>query len=390
MHSNRVIGIDIRKINDFGIGTYIQHLLKGLGLPGMLPDTVFRLYSDSCFQPESLQLPPTRFPWVMMPSGRRAPFQGELPGAMELNAYHAPHYLTPDPGNLPFILTVHDCIHLSPPPFPRAFDRLGNPSDQVFDAAKRLYHKGQGLLRFKKLVRQAAAVITVSDATSVELIRLTGVDESKITRIHNCVDSAFFTPPDPEKTKDFCDKFNLPFNDYILYCGNDLYHKNLAGLLNAWKTLSLSSDLPTLVLAGPPRQFMIREYAESLGIRSPVRLLDRIPAGRMPHLYRGARALIMPSLAEGFGLPVAEAMATGIPVLCSDIPVFHEISGDHALFFDPEKPLSIADALKSLLSGSRDITAMIEPARRHARNFSLENFVSAHAGVYNLVLEVSK
>jgi len=390
MPSNRVIGVDIRKINDFGIGTYIRNLLDGFAFSGTLPDVVFRMYTDDCYQPDALKLSPKRFPVVMIPSGRRMPLQGALPGASDLSAYHAPHYLTPDPGRLPFVLTVHDCIHLSPPPFPKSFDRLGNPSDQMFDAAKRLYHKGQGLLRFKKLVSRADALITVSDATSRDLLRLTRADPSRITRIYNCINEIYFSDYSESDTREFCRKFNLPFKDYVLYCGNDLYHKNLAGLLNAWKHLTVSMDTPLLVLAGPPRQFMIREYAEALGLGEKIVLLNRIPARRMPYLYRGARALVMPSLAEGFGLPIVEALASGIPVACSDIDVFHEISNDQARFFDPRRPLAIAETIGELLRDESLRHMLTREGPAQARKFSRENFVSSHSDVYNFVLEVSK
>lgn len=390
MQSNLVVGIDIRKINDFGIGTYIRNLLNGFTRDDCLPNTVFRLYTDDCYHPGTLKLSPKRFPVVMMPAGRRAAFQGTLPGAAELNAYHAPHYLTPDPGNLPFVLTVHDCIHLAPPPFPTKFDRLGNPTDQIFDAAKRLYHKGQGMLRFKKLVSRAAVIITVSDATSRDLVRLTQIDPGRISRIYNCIDSTYFSDFPESETRDFCQKFNLPYKNYLLYCGNDLYHKNLAGLMNAWKHLSVTMEVPRLVLAGPPRQFMIREYAEALGLKDQIILLDRIPAGNMPHLYKGAMALIMPSLAEGFGLPVAEAMACGIPVLCSDIPVLHEISGGYASYFDPYQPPSIAETIKNHLSGKTFSETRLRDARAYAAKYSMENFVSGHVDVYNFALEVIK
>ncbi|MCD4655826.1 glycosyltransferase family 4 protein, partial [bacterium] len=350
VQTNQVIGIDIRKINDFGIGTYIRNLLFGLAESNELQNVVFRLYSENHSNQKTIKLSPSRFPIVPIPIKRRSPLQGSLPGSINLNVFHAPHYLTPDPGKTSLILTVHDCIHLSPPPLPGAFERMGNTTDHIFDAAKRLYHRGQGILRFKKLVKHATAIITVSDATTQHLVDLTGVDSSKIIRIYNCVNKMFYKSPSNENTEDFCGKYGLQKHKYFLYCGNDLYHKNLAGLLTAWKNLSLLQDPPVLVLTGPPRQLMIREYTESLGITDKIVLLDRIPASNLPYLYHGAQALIMPSLAEGFGLPVAEAMVMQIPVVCSDIPVLREITGEHALFFDPYSPGSIVAAVKRFLN----------------------------------------
>ncbi|MBN1296983.1 glycosyltransferase family 4 protein [bacterium] len=387
---DRVIGIDIRKIHDFGIGTYIRNLLTGLASTSRPEHTVFRLYTEDCYAADPRRLPPSRFPMVMMHANRRSPLQGALPGLSDLQLYHAPHYLTPDPGKTPFILTVHDCIHLAPPPFPKAFNRLGNPSDQVFDAAKRFYHRSQGVIRFRRYVQRADAIITVSDATSRDLIALTGIDDRKITRVHNCIDRAFFTAGSLEDTGEFCRKFGLPEKDYVLYCGNDLYHKNLAGLLTAWKNLSMRMQTPALVLAGPPRQFMIREYADYLGISDSIILLDRIPSGKMPDLYHGALALVMPSLAEGFGLPVAEAMAMGLPVVCSDIPVFHEITGDHALFCDPYNPHSIEEAVRAAIRDRPSENDRVAAARHQAEAFTMDRFLSGHVSVYLTELEAHR
>lgn len=387
METNLVAGIDIRKIHDFGIGTYIRHLLNGLSRTSQLSDTVFRLYTESCYVPDMKQFPPHRFPVVPMSSGRKAPLQGMLPGAEDLDLYHAPHYLTPDSGKAPLVLTVHDCIHLIPPAFPDAFDRLGNSSDHMFDAAKRFYHKGQGILRFKKLIRRARHLITVSDATTDTLVAHTGIERARVTRIHNCVANKFFDYGSEEDTGEFCQKYQLDAHDYFLYCGNDLYHKNLAGLLTAWKNLCIEMDPPKLVLAGPPRQVMIREYSRNLGIDDKIVLFDRLPASNLMGLYHGARGLIMPTLAEGFGLPVAEAMAMKTPVICSDISVLREVTGGHAFFFDPYSPPSIASAVKEFLENPETVAANVQAARRFASRYSEDAFISAHIDVYNRVLE---
>jgi len=392
--TNRVVGIDIRKINDFGIGSYIRHLLFGLAETTNLPNTVFRLYLENRSSLNTKKLSPDRFPIVSIPIGRRKPAQGILPGSVNLDAYHAPHYLTPDPGTAPLILTVHDCIHLSPPPFPTEFKRLGNLTDQLFDGAKRFYHRSQGLLKFSRLVKKATAIITVSDATSRQLVELTGVDASKISRIYNCVDRPFYnfhSETEAEKqTALFCEKYNLPVNNYFLYCGNDLYHKNLAGLLTAWKKLSEDIEPPTLVIAGPPRHIMIREYAESLGIMDKIILLSRLQSSNLPYLYNGAQALITPTLAEGFGLPVAEAMVMEVPVICSDIPVLKEITGGHAIFFNPYLPASIVEAIKLHLNKPDVSKKNTVYARDYASTYSIETFISSHRDVYNRVLEVAE
>ena len=128
---------------------------------------------------------------------------------------------------------------------------------------------------------------------------------------------------------------------YLLFLGNDKPHKNLHGLLAAWPRVFAAHPGLSLVLAGvaPGR---------AAGVPG-VRALGFVPDSDVPALVAGACALVQPSFAEGFGLPVIEAQAAGTPVACSDIPALREAAGDAAVFFDPHDVASIADALNMLL-----------------------------------------
>ncbi|MBN1879319.1 glycosyltransferase family 4 protein [bacterium] len=381
-----IIGIDVRKLHDFGIGTYIRHLLNGLNDLEESSSPAFRLYSESCSLSASIHLKENRFQVMTTRSGRRSPIQGPLPHANDLTAFHAPHYLVPNCRPAHLILTVHDCIHLDPPRYPEKIRSIGNWMERFFNFSRKTYHRLQGHLRFKKMVADASDIIAVSDSTADSLVALTGIPRDRITRIYNCFDNLYRDDINPDGTRMFCNKHGLPQGDYVLYCGNDLYHKNLAGLLTAWHLLARNASLPLLVLAGPPHQSMIEDYARELGIAESIRFIGSLPSSHMPLLYRGALCLVFPSLAEGFGLPVIEAMMCGIPVLCSDLPVLREISGCHATFFNPADPSKIAEVLESVIQGkhSPDLAAATRFASEH---YSLDSFVSGHIRVYNRYLE---
>jgi glycosyltransferase involved in cell wall biosynthesis len=388
--TTHTIGIDIRKIHDFGIGTYIRHLLRGLAAADTESGIVYRLFTTKHGSLPEGDVETDRFRPVWLDVSRRTPFQGNLPEANRLSAFHAPHYLAPDCRPAPLILTVHDCIHLHPPPYPRAFHRYGKRSSVLQIRAKRLYHRYLASFLFKSRVSNATEIIAVSDATARELLDYTRVRPGKITRIYNCLDDIFFQFASERAVRVFCKDTRLPYKDYVLYCGNDLYHKNLPALLVAWKDLGTRLSPPRLVLAGPPGQEIIRRYAKRLGIDKHILFLKRLPRSQMPLLYGGALCLVLPSLAEGFGLPVIEAMISGTPVACSDLQVLREITGGHACFFNPADPRDISATLAHAMTRSRGINEQVQQARHYAERYSPGTFISEHRRVYNRVLEAAR
>ncbi len=394
-HSNSksipyAIGIDIRKIHDFGIGAYIRHLVSGLSTVCPEPDTEYFLLTGNKTTFSKEDFDTERFKYLKINASRRSPFQGNLSHYDHLSAFHAPHYLAPNSNPIPLILTVHDCIHLHPPPPPRHFPRFGSFYSHLIAKAKRAYHRRLASSQFVSSVLKATEIITVSDATTQKLVEVTGVDQNKITRIYNCLDDIFFQQIDIVIIRDFCESRHLPCQEYVLYCGNDLYHKNLEALLLAWQELARRGSPPCLVLAGPPRADAIRRYAEKLGVGKYIMLLRHLPRPQMPLLYRGALCLVLPSLAEGFGLPVIESMICGTPVACSDLPVLREITGEYATFFNPLNPSDIAEKIALVSSWPQDVVTQAQTAKSFAERYSLSAFISEHKQVYNRVVEMAR
>ncbi|MGB3977247.1 MAG: glycosyltransferase family 1 protein [bacterium] len=387
---SRVIGIDIRKFHDFGIGTYIRHLIHGLSIADPKPGIEYRLFTDKNAHFSKDDFDPTRFQFSKINTSRRSPFQGALAHSNQLSIFHAPHYLAPSCSPAPLVLTVHDCIHLRPPEQPRKIPRFGGFYSNLMTQTKRIYHRQLASSHFLSSVMNATEIITVSNATARDLVKFTGIEPDKITKIYNCLDDIFFQTIDTVIIRDFCESLHLPCQEYVLYCGNDLYHKNLAALLLAWQDLTKRFSPPCLVLAGPPRPDIIRRYAEKLGIDKHIMLLSRLSRSQMPLLYKGALCLVLPSLAEGFGLPVIEAMVCGTPVACSDLPVLREISGEQATFFNPYDPLDISEKLAAVIAWPKDVLQQAQSAKTFAERYSLASFISQHEQVYNRVLEAAR
>jgi glycosyltransferase involved in cell wall biosynthesis len=144
---------------------------------------------------------------------------------------------------------------------------------------------------------------------------------------------------------------DLRGRDLLLTAAAKRPHKNLGAVLDAL-ALMAPEQRPVLVLPGyhTPHEEELKRRAAALGVAGDVRFLGWVDDAEMEGLYAAAAGVVFPSLLEGFGLPVLEAMARGVPVACSDRPPMNEVAGDAALRFDPESPRTIADAIARLLT----------------------------------------
>jgi glycosyltransferase involved in cell wall biosynthesis len=201
--------------------------------------------------------------------------------------------------------------------------------------------------------RRSRGLIAVSEATRDDLARYYG-REAEV--IHHGVEREFFeiaVKHDPA--------------DYLLCASTSHPHKNLDRLL---RVHSAMKDAPPLVLTGV-RGFAAKEIE---GVAGPsVRILGWIPREQLYELFRRARGFIYPSTFEGFGMPVSEAMAAGVPVACSDIPPLREIGGDTVHYFDPSSDGAVRDAIERLSAGS----IPTQNAQRRASEFTWEKCARA-------------
>lgn len=233
-----------------------------------------------------------------------------------------PHYNVPVYYGRPMVVTMHDVAPLAMP-------------EILSNAAKRAY----AALLIKRAVTQASAILCVSEFTATELHARLGVRRDRMTVTHPGLDAGW-----PERAVPHVEPDGAP---YLLYVGNVKPNKNLGLLLRAFAGIRTAVPY-RLLLAGRMRGFgtndeaVIRE-AESLGDR--VRFTDEVSDTDLISLYAGAKALCLPSLYEGFGLPLLEAMRLGCPVLCSTAGSLPEVAGDAALYFDPRDEGALAQRL---------------------------------------------
>jgi len=195
-------------------------------------------------------------------------------------------------------------------------------------------------------------MLAISEATRRDILARFRLQPGRITAIPLAADPVFI-PQSPEVVGALRARYRLP-EKFILYLGSNKPHKNLVRLIEAWAVVQAEVPDITLVIAGAwlSQHPEPRQCAQALGLDDRVCWLGPLPGGDLPALYTAAQAFVFPSLYEGFGLPVIEAMACGTPVVCANTSSLPEVAGDAAVMFDPTQTESIAGALRQVLGNS--------------------------------------
>jgi glycosyltransferase involved in cell wall biosynthesis len=234
--------------------------------------------------------------------------------------FFSPGYNTPLFCHAPFVFCIHDLSHIH--------------CAENSSAAIRLYYATV----MKRACHRAATILTVSEFTRAQIIEWAGVAEAKVCNVGCGVDAAY--RPEGES-------YGLPFR-YLLCVSNRKRHKNEFRIVEAYAKAGLGAEVH-LVFTGDPAT-ELTDCIERHRVTLLVHFTGRVPEEKLPSLYRGAEALVFPSLYEGFGLPVLEAMACGTPVLTSNRTALPEAAGDAALLVDPTSVEQISAGVRSITS----------------------------------------
>lgn len=285
---------DQRWIGNHGIGRFARHVL------GTLDYEPVRLRSN---------------PAAPFDSWRLAHALSHL---NDEDVFFSPGYNTPLFCRSPFVFTIHDLSHVYCPE---------NSSPMI-----RLYYA----TILKRACRNAVKILTVSEFTRKQIIDWAGVRGEKVFNVGCGVDAAY---------RPGTETYGLSF-PYFLCVSNRKKHKNEFRAVEAFAKAGLDSSV-RLVFTGGPAKTLMRWIARQR-LSDRVLFLGAVPEAELPSLYRGATALLFPSLYEGFALPVLEAMACGTPVVTSNVTAMGETAGDAALLVDPTCVEEIADAIRRL------------------------------------------
>jgi glycosyltransferase involved in cell wall biosynthesis len=267
----------------------------------------------------------------------------------------------------PYLITVHDLIRYFDMRYDTRYIHRPNSRDRVFLA---LDYYG---------IRRAAAVIAVSHATKQDLARHLEIAADKVFVIYEGVDHANFRPTDR----------GIAAKPYVLFVGSEQPRKNLPTLLAAMRIVKRHSDYRDLRLVkvgrpGGEGAFRVRTIraVQSLDLDSSVDLVGYVPDEDLASYYSGALCLVLPSLYEGFGLPVIEAMACGCPVIVSDRGALPEIAGGAAIVAKPN-PRNLSEALLAVLCDGALRKSLKTAGLRRAADFSWERAARETSRVYD-------
>jgi glycosyltransferase involved in cell wall biosynthesis len=261
------------------------------------------------------------------------------------------------------VVTVHDLIYAR---FP--------------DAHAGLREKGMRVL-VPSAARRSHRVIADSLSTREDLIDLLGLPAGRIDVVPLGLGAVRRAEPLAEE--DVRERLRLQARRVVLSLSAKRPHKNLLALISALARIP-AGDRPVLVLAGYPTEHerQLRVRAQTLGLHDDVRIPGWLSDAEVEGLWAIADAFVFPSLYEGFGLPVLEAMARGVPVACSNASSLPEVAGDAALLFDPHDEAAIAAALERLLRDPAVAERLIAAGRLRVREFTWERTARATIGSY--------
>jgi glycosyltransferase involved in cell wall biosynthesis len=281
---------------------------------------------------------------------------------------------------------VHDLANVGPFVFRSNFKKVETIYDLTpirfpeYHPFPTYYRTKIGLLLIKGNVDY---FIAISDNTKKDLIELYNINPHKVLVVPLAVDKIFQKKSHVAENEVFRYNITKPF---ILFVGTIEPRKNILGIVQAFKTVIKKMDNLLLVIVGK-RGWRCGEIVKSLQDNHIV-WLENIKDRDLVNLYNAAELLVFPSVYEGFGLPVLEAMSCGCPVLTSDIPVMHEVAGDAAVMVNPRDSSKISEGIVRILADNNLRSSLIDKGLRQSRKFSWERCARETTAIYNKLINI--
>lgn len=354
-----------------GVSQYTQQMVCHLMTALPRSDDIVTIFSGPALPPDGFvpagvhwqrsRLPTDHAPGRIVWEQIVAPVVSARAG---LDVLFCPVNVVPLASAVPSVVTVHDLAFLSHP--------------EAFHAAKRRYLTAMTRLS----VRRARRVIAVSAHTRDDLVRHFGVNPARVVVIPNAADERFRPSADRDTLARFRAKNALP-ERYILFVGTLEPRKNLRRLIEAFARIAGDQPDVKLVIVGASGWLTsdLAPLVHAHHLRDRIIFMGYVQDDALPLWYQGASVFCYPSLYEGFGLPVLEAMACGTPVVTSRTSSLPEVTGEAALLVDPTDVPGIARALTALLADGARRRELAAAGRAHARRYSWERTAAATLAV---------
>lgn len=373
------IGFDVRPFlrEETGVGVYFKNLL--LFLSRIDRENEYYLFSSSWKD----RLPKQKIPDFRVGHSRdfRIPVKAvnflwswlswpslDFFFRTRLDLTHSPTPLVvPTRGKT--IVTVYDLFFMD---FPQLADKQ----------ARRDFFR-----RAETSFRKADGILTISEFTKNALLERFTVEENKVRVVYLGIDHAAWNDIPSSRIEEMKAKYGIP-SIFLLFVGALEQRKNLLRLIKALSKIHKEYKPISLVLVGRAGQESghLSDEIERQSLQSWVKILGYVPESDLHYLYRSASLLIFPSLCEGFGLPVLEAMTCGLPVVCSRSSALPEVAQDAALYFDPENPDEMAEKILQVLQDEKLRETMKEKGKKRADDFHWEKTAAQTLDFYNKII----
>jgi glycosyltransferase involved in cell wall biosynthesis len=377
------VAIDIRRMTEFGVGTYTRNIIRALGRLDH-ESTYFLIGSPG--KVEEIGPLPANFKTVPL-----LELDNTLKGSVEwrtilrrlkCDVAHIPHlFWLPRALPCPYVMTVHDVLeHMY-----RAHDR---------SQPRRILH----FTMTRRAMRNAARIFAVSRFTKTEIEKLFGIPGPRIEVIYNAIDERFLSGHATDVDRQLLAERFLVNYPFLLYAGRISPHKNLVRIIEAFSALKAELDKEDkyrdlkLVIIGDElsKHPDLRRTVIRGGVQNDVRFLGFVPIEVLRIFYDAAKIFVFPSLYEGFGLPPLEAMAHGTPVVTSNTSSLPEVVGNAAVLVNPENVFEIMRALHRVLLDQTLRDKLKQRSYEQAKKFSWEGSARQILKVYREVAAKSK
>lgn len=364
MNNQLKIGFDAKRLfcNFTGLGNYSRTLVKNLAK--FFPEHEYHLFTPKIVRNEETEPFFTNQFHIHTPStGVHSAYwrtygQSKIANALDLDVYHGLSH------EIPFgltdsifkVVTFHDLIWEVYPNQFSLLDRMG-------------YR-----LKYKSSVNRADKVICISKSTSRDLMSFYGVPESKIEIIYQTCNEQFTSKPLLKQEK-----------DYFLYVGSIIPRKGLYQIIEAFAFLQDRDKRPFVVIGGGDKKYIskCKKLIEEYHLESYFQFIGNVSNDDLVSYYDGALALVLPSIYEGFGIPIIEAMARLCPVITSNLSSLPEASGPHNIQIVPNDTTQLCQAMNSIVRGSSSFDTMLSKEYFH-EHFDGQKLSNQLMGIYQV------
>ena len=367
------IGFDAKRafFNDTGLGNYSRTLIKALAQ--YYPQHSYHLYSpkeptEQFMKPQDnveLHLP-SDITGKILPSVWRTMLLGDTLKEDKIDIYHGLSHELPaniKKSKAKSVVTVHDLINFRFPELYNAIDRT-------------IYEK-----KLKAACTNADKVVAISEQTKADIIEFIGTPAEKIEVVYQSCAPAFFIQWTNAQLTTLRNKLYLP-ERYILYVGSFAERKQVKELIKAYHQLQQEDLYLLLVGNGGSYQSELRQLVDELGLTGMVHFMNNVSNADLPAAYQAAELFVYPSMFEGFGLPIVEALAGGTPVVTTQGSCFAEAGGPDSIYTPSGDVDALTEAMASVLGDYPALQRLADKGRAYVQRFTPEQFATNTMKLY--------